>query len=203
MKTQFIIAFTILIMAAACNRQQNKSPEQWTENELNEWFTSGEWKQGWDVRPDETVNERELAIRYHRHPERWEKAFSFLAEENLEALEPGRYELEGSDLFVMVDEYLTKDETEARYEAHENYTDIQYVVSGEEEIGVVPIGQTEVVTPYDEERDIVFLAATQENNRIATPDRFFVFFPSDAHRPSVKTDENSPVKKIVVKVGLD
>ncbi|MFA5820146.1 MAG: YhcH/YjgK/YiaL family protein, partial [Bacteroidales bacterium] len=37
----------------------------------------------------------------------------------------------------------------------------------------------------------------------ATPDKFFIFFPSDAHRPGLKVGENSQVRKVVVKVKVD
>jgi|GEM_PF-7096608 len=52
MKTLLIITLTIFIMGSACNQQKNKAPDQWSENELKEWFSKGEWKQGWDARPD-------------------------------------------------------------------------------------------------------------------------------------------------------
>ena len=34
----------------------------------------------------------------------------------------------------------------------------------------------------------------------AGPETFFVFFPTDIHRPSMKTDKDVVVKKVVVKV---
>jgi biofilm protein TabA len=37
----------------------------------------------------------------------------------------------------------------------------------------------------------------------ATPEKFFIFFPSDIHRPSVKIGENKVVRKVVVKVRID
>ncbi|MEZ5103458.1 MAG: YhcH/YjgK/YiaL family protein [Draconibacterium sp.] len=45
-----------------------------------------------------------------KYPQRWAKAFSFLKNEDMAALSPGRYELEGSDLFVNIDEYTTNEE---------------------------------------------------------------------------------------------
>jgi YhcH/YjgK/YiaL family protein len=47
------------------------------------------------------------------------------------------------------------------------------------------------------------MTVTQGSHYKATPERFFLFFPSDIHRPSVKIDENSKVKKIVIKVKID
>ena len=203
MKAYFIYIITIFIMVVGCNRKQDKSPDQWSEKELKEWFNEAEWKQGWPPLPDESLDQKEFARRYSQNPERWDKAFQFLNRENLATLEPGRYELEGADLFVNVDEYITKNEADARFEAHQQYADIQYLVSGEEKIGVLPLKNTTVTTPYNAEKDIVFLTSEDENYRVATAERFFVFFPDDAHRPCVKTGDNSRVRKVVVKVRIE
>jgi YhcH/YjgK/YiaL family protein len=203
MNIKFLIFSVIIIMVSACNQPAPKNPEQWSEKEVNEWFDKGEWKEGWTALPDESINKREFAIRYFANPERWKKAFTFMGSQDLTALTIGRHELEGSDLFANVDEYITKNEEDARYEAHRKYADIQYLVSGEEQIGVVPLGTTAVTEPYVDEKDIVFLSSAENNYRQAVPGRFFVFFPEDAHRPCVKTAENSPVRKIVVKVRIN
>jgi YhcH/YjgK/YiaL family protein len=123
--------------------------------------------------------------------------------QNLADLEKGRYELEDADLFVIVDEYVTRNEEDVLFEAHKKYADIQVLVSGEEKIGVLPLGETTVTIPYDEEKDIMFLTAEEENYRIAEPGKFFLFFPEDAHRPTVKSTENIPVRKVVVKVRIN
>ena len=203
MKSNYLLISFFILMVSACNQPVQKNPEQWSEKEVNEWFDKGEWKEGWTALPDESVNKKEFAIRYFNHPERWKKAFTFMGSQDLQTLTLGRHELEGSDLFVNVDEYITKNEEDARFEAHRKYADIQYVVTGEEQIGVVPLGTTTATEPYVDEKDIVFLSTEAINYRQAVPGKFFVFFPEDAHRPCVKTNENSPVRKIVVKVRIN
>ena len=190
-------------MVTACTPQKSKSPENWSEKDLSEWFNKGEWKQGWDAVPDESVNQKEFARLYLENQERWDKAFKFLSEQNLAELEKGRHELEDADLFVIVDEYVTRNEEDVLFEAHKKYADIQALISGEEKIGVLPLDVTTVTVPYDQEKDIMFLTAEKENYRLAIPGKFFLFFPEDAHRPTVKSVENSPVKKIVVKVRIN
>lgn len=202
-KLGFIIA-TLLFMAA-CNNKQNETPEQWSEEDLNQWYSEGEWKHDFQISPDESINPREMAIRYYRNADRWETAFTWLQEQDLENIEPGRYELEGSDVFVSVTEYVPKPIEDVQFEAHRVYADIQYVATGQEQISIVPIDDAVITEPYDEENDVMFLSTPASEHRIATPDRFFVFFPSDAHRPSVRVNENdsSLVKKVVVKVRLN
>jgi len=152
--------------------------------------------------PDESINAEEFILRYELNPERWDKAFAFLRDTDLKNLAKGRHELEGNDLYASVDEYLTKNEEDARYESHLRYADIQYVISGEEKIGLLPLEKMQVTIPYDEEKDICFLTSAENNFHTASPDRYFIFFPEDAHRPCVKISENSMVKKIVIKVRL-
>lgn len=172
------------------------------EQEVDTWYARGEWKEGWTALPDESVDRGELFRQYALNPARWQKAFSFLAATDLSALAPGRYELEGSDLFAMVSDYETKNGEDTLYEAHRRYADIQVVVAGEELIGVLPLAETTSVGPFDVEKDIVFLRASHDHYRWAGPGRFYIFFPGDAHRPGVRSGPNAPVRKIVVKVGL-
>lgn len=203
MRISFIIIVIIAIMTASCNNQKKMDPAGWTEKELSEWFTKGEWKQGWNVFPDKSTDLREFAIQFHKNPERWEKAFSFLHETDLGALEQGSYELNGKDLFVNVVEYFSKHEEDALFEAHRRYADIQYVVNGVEKIGVASLEETTDTIPYNDEKDIVFLRAPRNNYRLANAEKFFLFFPGDAHRPCVKTDKPEPIKKVVIKVRIN
>ncbi len=152
--------------------------------------------------PDNSVDTEEFNRQYLLNPGRWDKAISFLEETDLSGLEPGRYELEGVDLFVLINEYTTRDDEETRLEAHRNYADIQYVIKGKELIGICPLAKAAESVPYDEGKDIFFLESDDQRMHEAAPDRYFVFFPDDAHRPSIKDGENEPVKKAVVKVKL-
>ncbi|MGV8093615.1 MAG: YhcH/YjgK/YiaL family protein [Mangrovibacterium sp.] len=201
MKKLFFLLL-IALFSFSCTRQTNKSPEQWSDKELASWFDKGEWKQGWAPQPDETVNKKEFAERYFQYPQRWEKAFAFLATKDLATIEPGRYELEGSDLFVNISEYVTKNEEEVPFEAHQEYADIQYIVTGEEKIGVTTFENKPITVPYDSIRDVAFITSDENNFRPATPEKFFIFFPNDAHRPGVKVNENATVRKVVVKVKI-
>jgi YhcH/YjgK/YiaL family protein len=182
----------------------NADPALWSSKQIDKWFEKGDWLNGWQVKPDQSINRKEFTVSYFKNRERWDKAFSFLKSTDLSGLELKRYDIDGDNLYAPVSEYLTKNEEDARYEAHQKYIDIQYVVSGKEMIGVAPMSQKkDVLEPYDSTRDIEFLTVSGGENRLAMPDRFFIFFPEDAHRPGLKDTENSPVRKIVVKVRVD
>ena len=71
---------------------------------------------------------------YTLHPD-MELAFAFLAE--AADLEPGRYELENG-LFATISEGDTVQIDQARIEAHKNYIDLQYCISGGERMALKP-----------------------------------------------------------------
>jgi YhcH/YjgK/YiaL family protein len=182
----------------------SEDPAKWSITKTDKWFEKGEWLNGWNVTPDASINRKAFAISYFKNKERWDKAFRFLKESDLKSLELKRYDIDGNNLYAPVSEYLTKNEEDARYEAHQKYIDIQYVVSGKELIGIAPMSlKKEVLVPYDNTKDIEFLTVTRGVNYTAAPDRFFIFFPEDAHCPGLKAGENSQVKKVVVKVKVD
>jgi len=113
--------------------------------------------------------------------------------------EPGKYLIEDNEVFASVSEYNSKKPEDAKWEAHQKYADIQYIVSGEEKMGYAPLGTMEVTEGYNPEKDIVFLKGTGDYITVK-PGMFVVFFPHDAHQPSVAVKSSVPVKKVVVKV---
>lgn len=184
--------------------KSSSDPSMWSEKQINKWFEKGEWLNGWQVQPDATINRKEFVVSYFKHKQRWDKAFAFLKENDLAKMEVKRYEIEGDNLYAPISEYLTKNEEDARYEAHQKYIDIQYVATGKELMGIAPISsQKDILVPYDPAKDVMFMTVNQIINFKATPDRFFIFFPDDVHRPGLKDGENSQVRKVVVKVKVD
>ena len=54
-------------------------------------------------------------------------------------LEVKRYDIDGDNLYATVSEYITKNEEDAKFEAHQKYIDIQYVISGKEIMSIAPL----------------------------------------------------------------
>jgi YhcH/YjgK/YiaL family protein len=199
---KFSILMMMIIAFSACT-SKHSNPETWTDEEVNNWFEKKEWLGGWDVQPDPSVNRRTLAELYFKNPERWDQAFHFLKTTNLKELPLGKQELDGPRLFVSTDEYVTKDKADTRYESHQKYVDIQYVIEGEELMGITTLDKVTVTEPYNEEKDIAFYAFEGGEYLKVTPASFVIFFPEDVHRPVMKVTENTKVKKIVVKILID
>lgn len=192
----------LFLMIGCTSDQRAEKPENWSEDQASEWFDQKDWLGQTELQPDPSIDKKEFAVRYHQNKERWDKAFAFLKDEDLSAIEVGNHELDGKNVFVIVSEYNSKNPEDAQYEAHKNYTDLQYVVSGTEYIGLADLSATTVKTPYDEERDIAFYNVEEGKgqNLLAQPGTFFIFFPKNAHRPGMKVEDNASVKKVVIKV---
>lgn len=192
----------IILTTITCSNNK-ENIEKWTDEEVNNWFEKQEWLGGWNVSPDASINKRDFVIYYHKNPRHWDQAFTFLKEADLANLPLGKQELEGKHLFVSVAEYFGKEKPEALYESHKKYIDIQYVIEGEELMGLTTLDNVKEKEPYNEENDIIFYEYDEGEYIKATPDNFVVFFPEDAHRPSIKTENNVPIKKIVVKILIE
>jgi YhcH/YjgK/YiaL family protein len=204
MKNLFVKIMVLTSLLAFFGCKPSDNPAKWSKKQLNTWFDKGEWLGGWTVKPDATINRKEFAISYYNHKTRWDKTFAFLRESDLHTLELKKYELDGTDLYAPVSEYITKNEENARYEAHKKYIDVQYVISGKELIGIAPVSlQKEIIEPYNDQKDVMFVTVSQIINFKADSSKFFIFFPDDLHRPSLKDGENSHVRKVVVKVKVD
>ena len=89
---------------------------------------------------------------------RYAKAVDFLKNTDLEALEPGKYEIDGKNVYANVTAYTTIPWEEAKYEAHEHYTDIQYVIEGSEIMSYAPVHEMTVKVPYTPDKAGLFSA---------------------------------------------
>ncbi len=180
--------------------QHKKDVSKWSDTEINEWFSTSPWSTELGITPDTSINKRLFVEQNILNPASWEAAFTFLKEEDLNALALGRHELSDDGTYVNIQEYTTKDS--AHFEAHRKYIDIQYLAKGKEYIFVTPLEpdkQIEIQS-YDVTKDIEFFDKEEYTPYLLSPDNFMVFFPTDAHKPCMKVDTNEYVRKVVVKI---
>lgn len=136
----------------------------------------------------------ENAAGYHGLGRRFITAFNYLAATNFHDLPDGRHAIEGDDILAMMQRYQTKLASEGKWEAHRTYADIQYVIAGQELMGIANINDMTVSEPYDEERDVAFF--TGDGQTILVPAGFFtVFLPQDVHKPSLLVGRVRPRKQ--------
>lgn len=201
-KNKILIFYCLMIIfMIGCNSTDTaNSPEKWSDDQASEWFYKKEWLGETALQVDTSLNKKEFAIHYLGHKEWWDKAFDFIKNEDLSGLSVGVHELDSQDVFVKVTEYYSKDPEKVFFEAHKDYSDIQYVISGEEYIELAPVSTAIIKTPYDAEKDIIFYEAKASQSLIGRPGTFFIIFPNEVHRPGIMIGDSVHVKKIVIKV---
>ena len=128
------------------------------------------------------------------------EGFGFLAQPNVTELDSGKYEINGDLVFAIVERNQGRTVSEGQLEAHRNYLDIQYIVSGDESMGWSPLSDLSPAEGYDEARDLEFFDEAPQSIVKVPPGSFTIFLPTDAHLPGVG---EGPIHKIVIKVALD
>ncbi len=173
----------------------------WTEKSAAKWLRSNEWKNGLKLDVHPSVNKVVFAEQYHKNKAVWDKAFAFLRDSDLVNLKPGKYVIDGDNAYATITEAPSKTFEQSAWESHRKYIDLQYVIKGEEKIGVAPVTTATVIKPYDDSKDAANYN-TEGQFYNATPGTFFLFFPGDAHRPNIKVDGYDVVKKLVIKIRV-
>lgn len=138
----------------------------------------------------------------HLHPG-IARALDYLRQTNFADVSNGKYELDGSQVYALVQRYQTRLPQDAGWESHRKYIDVQYVFQGQERFGYVPLNQAPaVITPYNEEKDVIFYAPGTVTLPLSTG-QFAIYFPQDVHAPSL-AEGGTPtdVIKVVVKVAV-
>ncbi len=132
------------------------------------------------------------------------KCLEILKDEKLSTKKDGRYEVDGDELYYIVQRYTTRPLKEGRLEAHRKYIDIQFAAGGEEMIGHSLIGQLNIQQPYDEAKDIIFYKVPEKINTVKLGEGMFcILFPQDGHIPCCQLNGPSNVIKVVVKIKID
>lgn len=133
--------------------------------------------------------------------DRYAKAAAWLQNTDLASIENGKYEIDGKDVYANVMSYTTLPWEDAKYEAHENYTDIQYMISGTEILTYAPIDALNVKVPYNPDKDVVLYDNANPGLKVVVNGgEFMIFAPQDGHKPKACNGTPSEVKKVVVKI---
>lgn len=187
----FLVFSSAMIQAQSGNKVSRKKAIK--------WYNTYEWKKGLKPTPHESIDKEEFAKEYHAHQIWWDKAFAFMRDTDLANLKPGDHPIVGEDVFARVTEVPLKSIDSTKWEAHKNYHDIHYVITGKEKIGIGALSSATIVVPYDSKRDISFYEG-KGKYYIADPGTFFIAFTKHIHRPFLEVDGKGMVKKLVIKI---
>lgn len=193
------VLLVCIAVLLTCSQAQAQAGNRWTKKQAAQWYGAQEWLQGSPLKPHAATDKEEFARQYQANKPGWDKAFAFLKETDLSSLTPGRFAIDGENVYAIVTEGPAKEADQARWESHRNYNDIHYVVKGKEKIGLAPVSSARLTDAYDPAKDIMFYTA-EGKMYLAEPGTFFIVSPRDAHRPGIKADGDEVVKKVVIKI---
>ena len=128
-------------------------------------------------------------------------AFDYLKRTDFSGMSAGRHEVDGDRLFVMVNRGKGRGRQAVKLEAHRRYIDIQFTLSGTDDIGWRPVSQcSQIDLPFDPEKDVALFTDPPQAWIAVPPSRFTIFYPEDAHAPMAASCE---LLKAVMKVAVD
>ncbi len=143
-----------------------------------------------------------ISEKYNYLEEKFRKAYKWLAETDISALGVGSYPIDGDVVVANVQEYTTYPASEASFETHEKFFDIQYMASGREMFGVCKRDGLKVKERI-EENDLIFYEEPEFSGSVLLEEGdLIVVAPEDAHKPRCVAGAPCQVKKVVVKVAV-
>jgi biofilm protein TabA len=200
MKKKFLLA-SFLISFGLSHLSAQSNNNNWSEHKAKKWVKKKEWLNGLSIKPHSSIDKVQFAKQYHLNQAAWDKAFAYLKNTDLKTLSNGRHVIDGDNVYAIVTEAPTKDYDKTAFESHRKYIDLQYVITGEENMAKAPVSSVTVSKPYDEATD---LANYSGEGKIYTvpAGTFMLFFPTEAHRPNITPGGNKVVKKVVIKIKV-
>ena len=140
--------------------------------------------------------------KYYIFGENFKKAFDFLKSNDISKMEPDRYDIDGDNVFIWVQDYTSKTIDNCGFEAHKNYADIHYVKEGFEYLGYAPIERaSSPITEYDPKADAIFYEKECQFFLLQAND-IAIVFPHDVHMPQKRALVPVKVRKACIKVKV-
>ena len=138
---------------------------------------------------------------YHLPP-RLARAIEYLRATDVSSIAAGRHDLDGDNLFALVQDYTTRRPEECVWEAHRRYIDVQFVAAGVERIGYAVLSDMREREGYDEGRDVTFFEPGSDFVLLRAG-MFAILGPEDVHSPGHAAGSPTHVRKVVVKALID
>jgi YhcH/YjgK/YiaL family protein len=116
---------------------------------------------------------------------------------------PGRYDLDGEHLFMNVMAFETQHPAQKKAEMHEQYIDIQLLLSGEERIQFGVVGSAQQCEEQHIEEDYQLCNDIEPlQTLLMKPGMYAIFMPGEPHKPGCSVTLGEEIKKVVVKVHI-
>ena len=143
----------------------------------------------------------ENAEQYYCFGRLYRKAFEFLKANDIMALDLGRHDIEGDDLYALIQEYDTRTVDECEMETHLQYIDIQYIAQGYEYIAYADQKKMRPATYIRKNIPDTVLYEKEYNNKLfMEKGDIAIFFLNDAHMPRRNALVPNTVRKVIIKL---
>ena len=135
-------------------------------------------------------------------PDALNRAVDFLKSLDPEKALPGRYLIQGNDIFANIECGTGKNENERRFELHHKYVDVQMLLTGHERQDITTASLNSLpVEDRIQEDDIAFYSVSESIHSITMHlGMFVIYFPGELHAPGLFCGDGN-YKKVVVKVA--
>jgi len=134
------------------------------------------------------------------HP-KMKRAFDFLEKYFDAPMEPGRYDIDGENLYAIIFRYVPQKKENLHYETHNQYIDIQCMAKGSEYQWYMPRKDLAGDMTYNPEKDITFYPFEEKGSRLRMgAGDFAIYFPADGHLPAMTDGTKDECVRIVVKI---
>ena len=138
-------------------------------------------------------------------PHAFDTAMCFLLHMNASRPEPGSYDIDGRNIYVNIEQGLTKHVAERRFELHRAYIDIQVLLEGSERQDYSAL--TPDVPPEEDrltDADVAFFPApATPQSLIMTPGCYAIYLPGELHAPNLAVTTPAHHLKAILKIRAD
>lgn len=166
------------------------------------WMLHKEWSNGFKALPDVSTNLKEFHSQYYKNKKQWYAVFAWLANTDLLSIPAGKHPIPDTELTANIEDSSNQPLNKRGTESHYHHIDLQYVVKGTERFALLDHETSYPNRAY--KPDIIGYSydASKAMFIDSTPERFFLFFPSDWHIAKIQTDKNDQNIRVVV-IKLD
>ena len=116
----------------------------------------------------------------------YQRALEYIQQNDLNALPTGRHTIDGGNLWVNIVDSELRSLSEAKFEAHNPYIDIQIPLSAQESYGVKSRSECQQpIGDFNETDDYILFEDEITSIETRQPGEMIVFTPEDAHAPLI------------------
>lgn len=144
----------------------------------------------------------DLVTKHDYLEQKFKNAYQWLKEHDTANMEDGTYDI-CDGVFAMVQRYDTIPFSEARFESHKDYYDIQYIAKGTESFGMALVKDCELVESI-EKNDVSFYKTPKFYTQVNLKSGDLVVVPpEEVHQPRAQYNgQKDFVVKVVIKVKV-